>query len=122
MTRVAQIFFAGWAALTVACCAAAPTLAQTPAADAKASALTTEQKQLIYQSVSATHKNSAAPPGFRAAVGAQVPPGIDLQPMPGAVVTVVPSVKDMDVAMIEKQVVLVDRKSRKVLAVVTHSE
>jgi hypothetical protein len=81
-----------------------------------------EQKVLIYQSVSALHKNSAAPPGFRPAVGTQIPAGIDLQPMPGAVSTVIPEVKGMEVAMIEKQVVVVDPKSRTVLAVVTHAE
>jgi hypothetical protein len=80
------------------------------------------QKLVIYQSVSAMHKNSAAPPGFRPAVGALVPEGIKLEPMPEAVVKVIPSVKGTDVAMIEKQVVIVDPKSRRVLDVVTHSE
>jgi hypothetical protein len=80
------------------------------------------QKLVIYQSVSAMHKNSAAPPGFRPAVGALVPEGIKLEPMPEAVIKVIPWVKGTDVAMIEKQVVIVDPKSRRVLDVVTHSE
>jgi len=84
--------------------------------------LAPEQKLMIYQSVTATHKNNAAPPAFRAAVGAQVPAAVELQPMPNAVATVIPDIKDMKVAMIEKEVVIVDPNSRTVLAVVTEAE
>jgi shikimate kinase len=131
MTRLASRWAARWLALILGCAAAwpisAPGWAQTPAtdtpqtppADSRTSALSAEQKQLIYQSVSAMHKNSAAPAGFRVAVGSDVPSAIELQPMPAAVITVIPQVKDTNVAMIEKQVVVVDPKSRKVLAVLT---
>lgn len=100
------------------CWAASPAFAQ----ESEPLALAAEQRLLIFQSVSAMHKNSAAPPGFRAAVGAQVPSGIELQSMPGAVVNLIPSLKGKDVAMIEKQVVVVDPRSRTVLAVVTQAE
>jgi hypothetical protein len=103
-------------------CWSFPATAQSAPTENGLAELSSEQKQLIYQSVDAMHKNNAAPPGFRAAVGATVPTGIELQPVPSAVADVVPEVKATDVAMIEKQVVVVDPKSRKVLAVVTHAE
>jgi hypothetical protein len=40
--------------------------------------LTAVQKQTVYQSISKTQKNSAAPTGFRATVGALVPEGVSL--------------------------------------------
>jgi hypothetical protein len=96
--------------------------AQTQAIDsasAPAVTLSPEQQVTIYQSVSATQKNHAAPTGFRAAVGAHVPDAIELNPMPATLATLFPAVKELEVAMIEKQVVLVDAKSKLVVAVVT---
>jgi hypothetical protein len=95
--------------------------AQTPAADSAAGPaleLTAAQKQTIYQSVSATQKNNPAPTGFRAAVGAQVPDAIELQPISATLATLIPETADHEVAMVEKQVVLVDPKSKRVVAVV----
>ncbi len=98
-------------------------MAQTPAVDsgaAPALRLTAAQKETIYQSVSATQKNHPAPDGFRIAVGARVPGGIELKPMPPTVAGLIPSVKDADVAMIEKQVVIVDPESKTILEVLSH--
>ena len=95
--------------------------AQTPRMDSgsgPALDLSAGQKQTIYQSVSATQKNNPAPPGFRAAVGAQVPDTIELQPIPATIAALIPETADHEVAMVEKQVVLVDRKSKRVVAVV----
>ena len=80
--------------------------------------LSTAQRQTIYQSVSATQKNNPAPTGFRAAIGAQVPDGIPLQPISTTLATLIPETAQCDVAMVEKQVVLVDPKARRVVAVV----
>jgi hypothetical protein len=102
-----------------------PAVAQTPSADsgtAPAMTLSAEQKQTIYQSVSATQKNSAAPTGFRVAVGAHVPDAIELKPVSPTLATLIPAVKDFEVAMVEKQVMLVDAKSKIVVEVVTHAE
>jgi hypothetical protein len=102
-----------------------PVLAQTPAADsgaAPALKLTEAQRQTIYQSVSVTQKNSTAPDGFRVAVGARVPDAIELKPMPQTVATLIPAVKDANVAMIAKQVVVVDPKSKTILEVLTHPD
>ena len=102
-----------------------PVLAQ-PAAenDAAAPALTlsAEQKQTIYQSVSSTQKNNPAPPGFRPAVGAHVPDAIELSPMPATIAKLIPAAKDLEVAMVEKQVVLVAPKTKSVVLVVTPQE
>jgi hypothetical protein len=102
----------------------APTMAafaQTPAADSAAGPaleLSAAQKQTIYQSVSATQKNNPAPPGFRATIGALVPDAIELQPVSKTLASLIPETADHDVAMVEKQVVLVDPKSKRVVAVV----
>jgi Protein of unknown function (DUF1236) len=95
--------------------------AQTPAADSAAGPaldLSAAQRQTIYQSVSATQKNNPAPPGFRVAVGAVVPDGIELKPIPATVATLIPETADHAVAMVERQVMVVDPRSRRVVAVV----
>lgn len=105
--------------------AAAPVLAQTKAIDsgaAPALELNTGQKQAIYQSVSATQKNNPAPLGFRAAVGANVPDAIELQPISDTLAGLVPAAKDLQVAVIERQVILVEPKSKAVVAVITHDQ
>ena len=100
-------------------------VAQTPSIDAGWAAaleLSPVQKLAIYQSISTTRKNNAAPPGFRAAVGSTVPGAIDLEPLPDAPVKLIPADKGLQVALIEKQAVLVDPTSRTVVAVVTQAE
>jgi hypothetical protein len=100
----------------------APASAQTPAADSAAGPaleLSAAQKQTIYQSVSTTQKNNPAPPGFRATIGAQVPDAIELQPISKTLASLIPQTADHDVAMVEKQVVLVDPKTKRVVAVVS---
>jgi hypothetical protein len=100
--------------------AAAQTQPMAPEATAPALELSAAQKQTIYQSVSSrSQKNNAAPPGFRAAVGMHVPETIELVAMPDTLATVIPAVKGYEVAMVEKQVVVVDPKSKVVVAVVT---
>lgn len=91
-----------------------------PEATAPALKLSPAQKQTIYQSVSSrSQKNNPAPPGFRAAVGVHVPETIELLPMPDTLATVIPEVKGYELAMVEKQVVVVDPKSKTVVEVVT---
>lgn len=88
-------------------------------AQAPALELSSAQRQTIFQSVSRTHKNNAAPTGFRASVGAHVPDGVELQPVSDTVATLVPQTRRYSVAMVEKQVMFVDPVSRQVVAVVT---
>ena len=97
-------------------------LAQTPPQDS-ASAPTLElnpaQRLTIYQSVSQTYKNNAAPTGFRVSVGAHIPDTIELKPVSDTLVKLIPQAKNYTIAMIEKQVVLVDPATNQVVAVVT---
>lgn len=102
--------------------------AQTPAQDsqdpgpAPRVSFTNAQRHTIYQSISRTQKNHAAPTGFRVSVGATLPPGVDLAPMPDTLVTLMPEAKPFAVAMVEKQVVLVEPESRRVAVVITANE
>jgi hypothetical protein len=81
--------------------------------------LTPAQRLALYQSVTQTKKNSAAPLGFRASVGALVPATVELAPLSSTLADLVPQAKDLRVGMVEKQVILVDPNTREVLAVVT---
>jgi len=106
--------------LALVCAAAA--LAQTPPQDSASAPtldLSPAQRLTIYQSVSQTHKNNAAPTGLRVSVGAHVPDTIELKPLSETLVAIVPAAKNYAVAMIEKQVVLVDPTTKQVVAVVT---
>jgi hypothetical protein len=118
---------------SIAAIAAAATLigsavlaaAQTPAQDAHAGPrieLSPAQRQTIYQSVSKTQKNHAAPTGFRVSVGGTVPSAISLAPMPGTLEILMPQIGAYEVALIERQVVLVDPQTRQVAAVIREEE
>ena len=111
--------FASAFALFFASVAAA---AQTPAPDSDGLAhlnFTTAQKQALYQSIAKTQKNNAAPVGFRAAVGALAPSGVELTPLPATVAELIPQAKGLEAALVEGEVILVDSKEKKVLAVIT---
>jgi hypothetical protein len=81
--------------------------------------LTPAQRLAIYQSVTQTKKNSAAPIGFLPAVGALVPPTVELAPLSPTLADLVPQAQNLRIGMVEKQVILVDPTTREVLAVVT---
>lgn len=109
-------------AATLAVGAVGGATAQTATQDAATGPrieLSDAQRHTIYQSVSRTQKNHAAPTGFRVSIGATVPPGVDIAPMPDTLVTLMPDAKPFAVAMIEKQVVLVDPSTRRVATVIT---
>jgi hypothetical protein len=96
--------------------------AQTSAQDAAAAPaleLTIAQRQTVFQSISKTQKNHAAPTGFRISVGAHVPDGIELAPLPDTLATLIPAARGYAIAMVEKQVMIVDDETRQVVAVVT---
>ena len=99
-----------------------PVAAQTAVQDAAAAPaleLSPAQRQTIFQSVSQTQKNNAAPTGFRASVGAHVPETIELQPLSDTLAALVPQARNNAVAMVEKQVMFADPNTRQVVAVVT---
>ena len=91
----------------------------TEGAAARTLELTPAQRLAIYQSVTQIGKNSAAPVGFRAAVGAHVPDTIELKPLSDTLAKLVPQARDLGIGMVEKQVILVDPVTRQVVAVVT---
>jgi len=103
----------------VAAAQAPPQDPASPPASAQALSLTPAQRLAIYQSATQTQKNSAAPTGFRVTVGAHVPDSVELKPLSDTLAKVAPQAKDFSVAMIEKQVILVDPANRQVVAVVT---
>jgi len=103
------------------CVAPVAVCAQTPATDSGSGAgvdFTTAQKQTIYQSIAKTQKNNAAPVGFRAAVGAIVPSGVTLTPVPKAVAELIPQTEGFETALVEGEVILVDPQAKKVIAVI----
>jgi hypothetical protein len=81
--------------------------------------LTPAERLAIYQSVTQTHKNNAAPIGFRATVGARVPDSVELKPLSDTLAKLVPQARDFSIGMVEKEVILVDPGTRQVVAVVT---
>ena len=81
--------------------------------------LTPAQRLAIYQSITQTQKNNAAPIGFRPAVGAIVPAAVELKPLSDTLAKLVPQASGLSIGMIEKQVILVDPARRQVVAVVT---
>jgi hypothetical protein len=91
-------------------------VAQTPAQDSASAPrvqLSTAQIQAIYQSITKTQKNDAAPTGFRAAVGATVPESVTLMPIPTSVAELIPQTKGLEVARVEGQVILVDPRTNR---------
>jgi hypothetical protein len=110
--------FAPIVALSLSCGAA---VAQTPVQDGAAApriALSAAQKQTIYQSISRTQKNNAAPTGFRPAIGAAVPEAVALGPVPPTIADLMPQTKGLEATMVEGEVMLVDPRSKQVLAVI----
>jgi hypothetical protein len=97
-------------------------LAQTPALDAGAVPqveLSAVQKVTIYESISNTQKNNAAPPGLRVTPGAVMPISILLAPVPATIANLIPQTKGLEAAVVEGQVVLADPTSKQIMAVIT---
>lgn len=81
--------------------------------------LSRDQKHTIYLSISNLKQKETAPPTFRAAVGAIVPPSVELRPLPKTIIELMPQVKDYEYAMVANQVLLVEPKSKQVVDVIT---
>jgi hypothetical protein len=80
--------------------------------------LNAAQKQTIYSSISSQKQKETAPPTFRVAVGAVVPPSMDLQPLPKTIVDLIPELKDYEYTMVTNQVLLVDPRSKQVVEII----
>jgi hypothetical protein len=109
------------AAFVVICFATGALFAQTPALDTlvqRAVDLTVAQKQILYQSISNIQKNNPAPTGFTANVGAEMPSGIALVPVPETIAEIIPLIKGLETAMVEGQVLLVEPQGKTIVAVI----
>jgi Protein of unknown function (DUF1236) len=80
--------------------------------------LTVAQKQILYQSIGNIQKNNAAPTGFTATVGADIPSGIALVPVPETIAEIIPQTKGLETAMVEGQVLLVEPQGKTIVAVI----
>lgn len=80
--------------------------------------LSADQKHTIYLSISNQQQKETPPPTFGAAVGAIVPPSINLQPLPKTVLELVPRMQNYEYAMVANQVLLVDPKNRQVVDII----
>lgn len=125
-SSVAAVLFTS--AVAVGCAAAqgensskdSPAAAATDAPlDVPSLELSQSQREAIYQSISSRQaKKDTAPVGFRAAVGAHVPDSIKLEPLPKAVVELVPKTVDYEYAFVANQVLIVEPRSRTVVEVI----
>lgn len=80
--------------------------------------LSSAQRQTIYTSISSQKQKETAPLDFRAAVGAVVPPSVELQELPKTIVELVPELKGFQYAMVANQVLLVDPKNKQVVEII----
>jgi Protein of unknown function (DUF1236) len=108
-------------ALVVAAIAVA--LAQdAPPRDLPHLTLTPAQRQTIHQSiVNQQDKKSTAPDTFRAAVGANVPDTVKLEPMPKTIVELIPQTSGFEYGLVSNQVLIVEPRSRRVVEVIVDS-
>jgi Protein of unknown function (DUF1236) len=84
--------------------------------------LTPAQKQTIHQSVlNRQDKKSTAPDTFRAAVGANVPDTVKLEPMPKTIVELIPQTKDFEYGLVSNQVLIVEPQSRRVVEIIVEA-
>jgi hypothetical protein len=93
--------------------------APSDSATARSLELTPAERLAIYQSITQTHKNNAAPIDFRATVGAHVPDSVELKPLSDTLAKLVPQARAFSIGMVEREVILVDPGTRQVVAVVT---
>jgi Protein of unknown function (DUF1236) len=81
--------------------------------------LTPAQKQVVWQNLSSVktmHANRAK--GFAPKIGATVPYGVSVQPLPGDIADTAPSLAGYHYVMMQKEIVIVHPKSKKVVEVI----
>jgi hypothetical protein len=88
-----------------------------PAADQQKLALTPAQRNAIYAAVS-QDKSKQAPKQFAPVLGADVPPMIELYPLPENAVADTPAAKFYQYTVVSDRVVLVDPTRMQVIAVI----
>jgi hypothetical protein len=109
------------APFVVICFATGALFAQPPALDSVGKRkvdLTVAQRQILFQSIGNIQTNRAAPTGFSATIGAEIPSGIALVPVPATIAELIPQTKGLETAMVEGQVLLVEPEGKTVVAVI----
>jgi Protein of unknown function (DUF1236) len=81
-------------------------------------ALSATQQKEIWKDLSRHAANQTAPSGFNATVGAAIPSGISLYPLPRQAARDVPAVKPYRFAMLQDKIVIVNPSDKKIADVV----
>jgi len=82
--------------------------------------LTSAQNKMLLQTVNKQNpKEQTAPVGFSASIGASVPASISISRLPNEAVKEVPAAKSYDFAMVQKKLLIVNPKDRKVAEIIT---
>ena len=84
----------------------------------QAPALTAAQKAAIFSSVTLDRSKVKTVENFRVAVGAKVPPAIELYPLPEGALAEAPAARPYKYTMVANQVVLVDPATMLVVDVI----
>jgi hypothetical protein len=80
--------------------------------------LTQQQKSAIFKAVRQDAKQIKLPANFRVAVGAQVPPQIELHTLPDSALTANEMLRNYRYTVVQNQVILVDPTSMRVVEVI----
>jgi uncharacterized protein DUF1236 len=88
------------------------------APQAQSPSLTAAQKAAIFSSVTLDKSKVKSAENFRVAVGARVPPAIELHPLPEGALAEAPAARPFRYTMVANQVVLVDPASMRVVEVI----
>jgi hypothetical protein len=88
------------------------------APQAQSPSLTPAQKAAIFSSVTLDKSKIKSEENFRVAVGAHVPPAIELHPLPEGALAEAPAARPYRYTMVADQVVLVDPASMRVVEVI----
>jgi hypothetical protein len=80
--------------------------------------LTQQQKSAIFAAVRQDAKQIKLPANFRVAVGAQVPPSIELHTLPDSALASNATLRDYKYTVVQNQVILVDPTTMRVVEVI----
>lgn len=89
-----------------------------PGASQAALQLSAQQKTAIFQAVTKDKVKSPPPAEFKPALGASVPPSIELYTLPANVVAEIPATKQYKYTVAQNQVVIVDPANMKVVDII----
>ena len=81
--------------------------------------LTAAQQKTAWKDIYMKSLTQQAPAGFTAKVGAVLPKGITVAPVPGKAASAVPALRAYDFAMLKGQVLIVNPKDRKIAEVIS---